>query len=150
MSLFRKKTPPVPASPTVNADGAPVAESAPWTNGGVLSRRFVSVIVVACLVLSPINFAIYLAAASNRRPAAAVQTSPAIPPLQQAAGAYSVGFVGAWLSASQTDDSGLSAYISSTNTASSGSTKFRDIAAASVTPVAGTDFVQVVVAADIA
>ncbi|MGL1204114.1 hypothetical protein ACSTK0_24585, partial [Vibrio parahaemolyticus] len=70
---------------------------------------------------------------------------------QQAAGGYAEGFVSSWLSATKDAPGDLATYVdlAALRQLSVTAWEYRDLSVVSVTPVDGSDFVNVVVAANI-
>ena len=131
------------------AEKASQAESAKWSNGNALGSKVVTAVVVAALACGPV--ALFVAHGNQVRPVEAATTTvkPALSILQQSAGAYAVGFVGAWLSATQADSSALDDYINSNAiTLSTTPFEYKNIAAASVSTGSG-NMISVTVAADV-
>ncbi len=126
------------------------AKTSAWTNGSLLGAKAVSVIVVLGWLCAPTALVVAFAKPTSR-PVAAVETTDApLTALQQSAGAFSVGFVGAWLSSTTNDMTALAPYISTTP-ASVGEQAFdnRNLTVAEITPAADTDLVSVLVSADV-
>ena len=125
------------------------AQSASFTNGPWLGKRATSIALLICLVCGPVALALAIRPAPKPI-AATTSQSDQLSVLQQSAGAYSVGFVGAWLSATRTDPSSLHPYVS---TVPSGlgevPFEYRNLSVASIAPAAGTSLVTVTIAGDI-
>lgn len=125
------------------------AESAKWTNGNAFSSKVVTAVVIAAVACGPI--ALLTSRSNQGAPVAAapVTAKPALTVLQQSAGAYAIGYVGAWLRATQTDSTALNSYIDS-NSVRLSQTPFdyQNIAVASVDAAPG-HMVSVIVAADV-
>lgn len=137
---------PVP----VASAGDVAVDAAVWPGGGVLASKFMTLLVVVLLATGPLSLGLWAATAAARKPAAAVVTDTSLSEVQQASGAYAVGFVGSWLTATRDDDAGLSAYIATGSPLSDSASEYRNIAAVSVQPVPGSTLTEVVVAADVA
>lgn len=127
--------------------GAPTAR---WTNGNVLSSKLVTVVVAAAIACGPI--ALFVANGSKTHPVSTTVASakPALSVVQQSAGAFAVGLVSAWLSATQTDSSSLDAYVDA-DAATFATTpyEFKNMAVASIDASGSDGLISVVVAADV-
>lgn len=127
------------------------AQGSTWTHGRQMSGKVLSAVLFAALACGPIALV-----ASAARPAPVVASAPEtskgeLSPQVQAAGGYAVGFVGAWLSATKDSPGELGAYIDLAGMRQLSSTawEYRDLTTVSVTPVDGTEFINVVVAANV-
>lgn len=127
-------------------------QAAKWTNGSALGSKVVTLVLIGGWLCAPI--ALYMANGA-RTVAAAAASAPVVAEtdqltaLQQSTGSYAVGFVSAWLSATQSDTSALETYIVDAPTVANAEPfEFRNMAVASVQPAAD-GVVAVVVAADV-
>ncbi len=126
------------------------AQSASFTNGPWLGKRAVSTVLLICLFCAPVSLALTLLRPAAKPVATASAQSNQLSVLQQSAGAYSVGFVGAWLSATRTDPSSLQPYVSTVPSGlGEAPFEYRNLSVASIAPAAGTSLVTVTVAGDI-
>jgi hypothetical protein len=138
------------AEPAAQKPTAAAAETAKWTNGSALGSKALGFVVIGCLIAGPVG--LVYSVASSGRPA---QSAPApvevtLSPLQQAAGAFAVGYVGTWLSATQNDSEALKTYIDTASTTLSDKPfEYRNAAVASVAAQPDSDLVTAVVAADV-
>ncbi|MBS1699777.1 MAG: conjugal transfer protein [Actinobacteria bacterium] len=134
---------------------APIAqatvEGSSWSYGRSLGQKAVTGLLylgIACGVLA-LGMQLLLPPV---KPAAAVSTAEGgLTVVQQQAGAYATGFVGAWLSATRQQPGTLLDYIdeSTTSMLSESAWVYRDLGVVSVDPVDETGVVSVVVAANI-
>jgi hypothetical protein len=130
----KKHAPEQPTStPAAAADVEPVAQAATWTNGSRLGSKGISFLIVAALVCGPVG--LVLAATSGGSSSAAPQEAKTeqVSPLQQSAGSFASGYVGAWLGATQDDSAALGTYTD-TNVQQLAKTGFeyRNVAVASI------------------
>lgn len=148
MSLLTKKPRPPKKDKTVTAGSA--AKTSSWTNGSVLGSKAVGVLVVIGWLCAPLALGVVLLKPTSQPPAVVASSEAPLTPLQQSAGAYSVGFVGAWLSSSKDDVSALTSYLSVTP-ANLGDQPFdsRNLSVAEIVPAVDSDLVTVLVGADI-
>lgn len=150
--MFRK---PALEGPTTAAEkpARQPAQTARWTNGSVLGSKAVGVVVLIMWFCAPLSWfvashALTVAQHANGGRVAPVASS--VSPIEQTAGAFAVGFVGAWLSATTNDSTQLSEYVASPpSTLPSTPFAYRDIAIASVVPAADSHMVKVMVAANV-
>lgn len=148
MKLPFTRKPATPERPT--AAEPPRARTSAWTNGSVLGKKIVGVLLIIGWAL-PLAIAGVALLKASSKPAVTTESSGApLTTLEQSAGAFSVGFVGAWLSSTKSDTSALSQYLTAIP-AGLGDVAFdsRNLAVAEVSPQAGTDLVTVVVSADV-
>lgn len=152
MRLFTKKTDTAPTVDPISADPAsPVpAQTAKWTNGSRLGSKGATFLVVALLACGPIALGIGL---SNSGPSVAspqAERTAQASPLQQSAGSFAEGYVGAWLGASQDDSAALKVYTTiNVPQLPKNGFAYRDIAVASITADTAEELTQVVVAANV-
>lgn len=129
----------------------PEAKGSSWTHGRQLGGRVLTAALFVAIACGPVA----LFAAATRPPAvvaASTQTQVAgLDAQQQAAGDYALGFVGSWLGATKSEPGDLGTYVDlgSLRQMSDQPWEYRDLAIASITPVEGTSFVNVVVAANV-
>lgn len=150
MKFFPAKKPRDATKETPSPKSKAPVKTSGWTNGPLLGAKAVSVIVVIGWLCAPAALVVAFAKPTSR-PVAAVESAEApLTALQQSAGAFSVGFVGAWLSSTTNDMTALSPYISTTP-ASVGEQAFdnRNLTVAEIVPADGTDLVSVLVSADV-
>lgn len=159
MKLLTRTRPPKDQSNKTRPKGHPKnatahatlpAQSASFTNGSTIGKRTTSTLLLICLACAPISLALTLFRPAPKPIAATTTQSDQLSVLQQSAGAYGVGLVGAWLSATRTDPSSLQPYVSTVPT-SLGEVPFeyRNLSVASIAPATGTSLVTVTVASDI-
>ena len=149
-SPFRRtqKLPPEATHVTRPPEGV---SSARWTNGSALGSKALSVVIFAALVAGPIALV-----QSTAQPGAEASTAPAeadatVSVMQQSAGAFALGYVGAWLTATQDDSAVLGDYIAVSGlTLSSTGFEYRNIAVASIDTASANELLSVIVAADVA
>lgn len=150
MKLPGKKHAPEQPATAAAPDVEPVAQAATWTNGSRLGSKGISFLIVAALICGPVG--LVLAATSSGSSSASPQAPKAeqVSPLQQSAGSFAVGYVGAWLGATQDDSSALGTYTDTTaqQLAKTGF-EYRNVAVASIVNDEDTQLSQVVVAADV-
>jgi hypothetical protein len=150
---LRKTTPKIsPKRPakTAKTTTSTQAETAKWTNGSLLGSKGVSVLVLVALVCGPIALVSSLGSHGQSAQSAPAAAPTTLTPLQQSAGSFAVGYVGAWLGASQDDSSALSDYISTQSAALSPKPfSYRNVAVASLEVQPKGSMVTAVVAADV-
>lgn len=127
------------------------ARGSSWTFGRQMSAKFVTVGLVAAILCGPI--AVVLAMNSASRPIAVAETATSAEGItadQQRGGAYALGYVSAWLSATRDAPGELGQYIdlSAIRQISTVPWEYRDLAVASIEP-AGDDALSVVVSANV-
>lgn len=143
----REKAP----KPTKDKGATEAAQGSSWTQGRALGGRVVSVLLVGAIACGPVA----LFAAASRQPAVVAATTDTgidgLTSSQQEAGAYALGFVATWLSATKAAPGDLGSYIdvSALRSLSEESWKYRDLSLVSITPVDDSAFVNVVVAANV-
>lgn len=148
MGLFGKREKKLKTS---KKPRSPEAKGSSWTHGRQMSGRLLSGLLFAAIACGPI--ALFAASA---RPAA-IASAPAqtqeagLSVQQQSAGGYALGYVGSWLAASKDAPGDLGEYadLASLRQLSEQPWEYRDLAVVSIIPVDGSDFVNVVVAANI-
>lgn len=145
MARREKTSKPAKETKTVPAQGSS------WTHGRQLGGKLLSALLFAAIACGPI--ALFAAAA---RPAPVVAAAPeaqaaGLSTQQQAAGGYAEGFVSSWLSATKDAPGDLATYVdlAALRQLSVTAWEYRDLSVLSITPVDGSDFVNVVVAANI-
>lgn len=127
------------------------AQGSSWTQGRALGGRVVSILLIAGIACGPVA----LFAAASRPPAViAAATDTGVDGLtssQQEAGAYGLGFVASWLTATKEAPGDLGSYIdvAALRSISEESWQYRDLGLVSITPVEDSIFVSVVVAANV-
>lgn len=126
-----------------------VALTSRWTQGAVLRQRLLAGLIVVGAASGALAFAGNLL--PNPKPqAAAASNDGALTTTQQDAGAFSIGYVGAWLGASKKAHTELDRYVQlSSTTLSDAPWSYRDIAVASVTPGTTDGVITVVVSANV-
>ncbi len=130
---------------------APEAKGSSWTHGRQMGGRVLTGVLFMAIACGPVA----LFAAVSRPPAVvAASTQNQVPGLdvqQQAAGGYALGFVGSWLGATKSEPGDLATYVDlgSLRQLSEQPWEYRDLGVVSITPVEGTSFVNVVVAANV-
>ena len=148
MGLISKREKP---SKPAKEQKTPEAKGSSWTHGRQMSGRVLSALLFAAIACGPI--ALFAAAARPTAIAAApVQTQAAgLTAQQQAAGGYALGYVGSWLGASKDAPGDLGDYVdlSSLRQLSAQPWEYRNLAVVSITPVQQSQFVNVVVAANV-
>lgn len=139
---------PDAAAPAMSAQ---VAAGSSWSHGRTLAQKAVTALLylgLACGVLA-LGMQLLLPPA---KPAAAISTAQGgLTVIQQQAGAYATGFVGAWLSATREEPGTLLDYSSDilpTNL-SEAAWAYRDLGVVSIEAVENSAVVNVVVAANI-
>lgn len=147
---FRKAVPATEGGPADATAVAPQhAESKKWANGSLLGSKAVTAVVIVAVACGPVALFVARGAATAKPVAHTASKSTQLSVLQQSAGAFAVGYVGAWLGATTKSSAALGAYISTAPaTLSEQAFNFRNIAVASVQAGSG-DLVMVVVAADV-
>lgn len=155
MRFFTKKTDTAPTDPTspdaMSTDTAPAApaQAAKWTNGSHLGSKGATILVVALIACGPAALVVGLHASSSSAAAPQTEHTTQASPLQQSAGSFAEGYVGAWLSASQDDSAALEDYTTvNVPQLPKNGFAYRDIAIASVTTDDAANLIQVVVAAN--
>ncbi|TCK58298.1 conjugal transfer protein [Curtobacterium sp. PhB136] len=144
MKLPKKKT-PQPAS----TEPETTAQAAQWTNGGLLGARGVTIAIAAALVCGPAALAMtVLSGGGSSEAAPQVVSSEQVSPLQQSAGSFAAGFVGAWLAADRDNSSALDAYTTANIELPKTGFQYRDLVVASSTTTRD-GLAQVVVAANV-
>ncbi|MCS5524786.1 conjugal transfer protein [Curtobacterium flaccumfaciens pv. oortii] len=132
-------------TPTVPAG----AQTAKWTSGSAMGSKGVSVVVAACLVCGPLAFVGNMLQPARAQVTQQAAKSSTVSVTQQSAGSYALGYVAAWLGATQKDSSALDQYIdTSAQTLSKNATTYRNMAVASI-DAHDPDVLQVVIAADV-
>lgn len=121
-----------------------------WTFGRQAGAKAVTVGLIGAILCGPLALAV---AWNANRPIAQAATNAGEPGLtadQQSAGAYAVGYVAAWLSATRKNPGDLGSYVdlSSINEISEVPWEYRDLALVSVQPV-DHDAVSVVVSGNV-
>ena len=109
--MFRKQ----PVVETGTQEPAKTASTVKWTGGSLLGGKAISVLVWGALLCAPISLFVAHGAqvAVDRVKATPIsQGATTVPALQQSAGSFALGYVGAWLSATQNDSTALDAYLS--------------------------------------
>lgn len=144
MKLPKKK-----ASQPTSSEPDTTAQTAQWTNGADLGSRGVTIAIVAALVCGPVALAFTaLSGGGSSEAATRVVSSEQPSPLQQSAGSFAAGFVGAWLAADRDDSSALDAYTTANIELPKAGFQYRDLAVASANTT--TDgLAQIVVAANV-
>jgi len=145
----RDEQSPAPTEASEPSAAPAGAQTAKWTSGSAMGSKGVSVLVAACLVCGP------LALVGNMLQPARAQVTQQAPKnstvsvVQQSAGSYALGYVAAWLGATQQDSNALDQYIdTSAQTLSKNATSYRNMAVASI-DTRDSDVLQVVIAADV-
>lgn len=142
-----QKTPKTPKPTPAEQDTA--AQTAQWTNGARLGSRGVTIALAAALVCGPAALALTaFSGGSSSEAAPRVVSSAQASPLQQSAGSFAAGFVGAWLTADRDDTAALDAYTSANIELPKTGFQYRDLAVASATTT-DDGLVQIVVAANV-
>lgn len=149
MSLFAPK-PPKPKNQTATPDAPAVAETASFTNGAQWGAKAFSAAAIVCLLCGPLALGLAMTRPAPKAAAAVVSTDEVPSSLQQTAGAYGVGLVGAWLSSTKTDTAGLQAYVA-TAPAGLGDVpyQYRNLAVADITVAAASTLATVLIAGDV-
>lgn len=127
------------------------AQAAKWSNGSALTSKLVSVLVLLAVLCGPLALFIAHGAqvAAGRRPAVN-SSGQQFTASQQSTGAFSIGFVAAWLGASQADSTALSNYVSQIPaTLSTTPFAYRNLAVASIQTDTGPNMVTVIVSGDV-
>ncbi|MDZ5146356.1 conjugal transfer protein [Microbacterium testaceum] len=151
MKLLSRKD--AKAAPTKGAQKTtsktPVKTSA-WTNGSALGAKAVSIIALLAVTCGPVALVAVFIKPSARPATVASTAQEPLSALQQSAGAFGLGLVGAWLSSSKSDSSALAAYIN-TEPSQLGEKPYdsRNLSVAQIEPAKGEDLVDVLVGADI-
>lgn len=156
MNLFAKKPASAERAPsTKNTKATPSVKSSSvktssWTNGSVLGARAVSVLIMLGWLCGPLALGVAFARPPAKPVAAQSSTDAPLTALQQSAGSFAVGFVGAWLSSTTNDTAALDPYLS-VAPATLGDQPFdsRNLAVAEIRPVPDSDLVAVLVGADV-
>lgn len=152
MRFPKKRRDDEPATTTEAAEpsSAPAgAQTAKWTSGSAMGSKGVSILVAACLVSGPVAFIGNMLQPATAQVTQQAPKSTTVSVTQQSAGSYTLGYVAAWLSATQQDSSALDQYIdTSAQTLSKNATSYRNLAVASI-DTRTSDVLQVVVAADV-
>jgi hypothetical protein len=147
--MFRKQ----PVVETGTQEPAKTASTVKWTGGSLLGGKAISVLVWGALLCAPISLFVAHGAqvAVDRVKATPIsQGATTVPALQQSAGSFALGYVGAWLSATQNDSTALDAYLSATPAGLTATAfQYRNMAIASIVPDQKTNLVTVVIAADV-
>lgn len=133
------------------AENTVEARGSSWTFGRQASSNLVAAGLIAAILCGPA--ALFVAMNSASRPIAAAATSDGDTGLtadQQGAGAYALGYVSAWLSATRDAPGGLGQYVdlASIRDLSTAPWEYRDMAVASIEQ-AGDDAVSVIVSANV-
>ncbi len=142
----RQKTPKV-----AKQKQAPEAKGSTWTHGRQLGGMVVSGVLFTAIACGPIAL---LVTSMQPAPVAASSTQAQTAGLnvrEQTAGDYALGFVGSWLGATKKEPGDLGTYVDlgSLRQMSEQRWEYRDLGVVSITPIAGTSFVNVVVAANV-
>lgn len=144
-----QKTPKTPKPTPTPAEQDTAAQTAQWTNGARLGSRGVTIAIAAALVCGPAALALTaFSGGSSSEAAPRVVSSAQASPLQQSAGSFAAGFVGAWLTADRDDTAALDAYTSANIELPKTGFQYRDLAVASATTT-DDGLVQIVVAANV-
>lgn len=140
-----------PRSEKPTVDSSPSVSGSRWTQGRAWSAHLVSILMIAAIVSGPVG--LLMAWQVSSRPAQAAVTVQKAGPtgMQQEAGAYAAGFVGAWLSSWQDHPGQLGSYISlnSIQQLSAQPVDYRDLTVARITSSSTGPTVTVVVAANV-
>lgn len=126
-------------------------ETNPWTKGQTLTTKAVTVSCwVALFLIWPVIFTFLMGGFSRPAVSAPQVTSQEATTADQNAGSVAQGFVGSWLSATRTNDAGLSAYADlSTISLPELPFDYRNLVVASVGSKADSGLIQVQVAAEV-
>lgn len=127
------------------------AETSPWTKGQALTTRSVTVSCwVALFLIWPVVFTFLVGGFSRTAVSAPPPTSQIASTVDQNAGAIAQGFVGSWLSATRTNDAGLSSYADlAAISLPELPFDYRNLTVASVGPKTGSGLIEVQVAAEV-
>lgn len=127
------------------------AQGSSWTQGRSAGATLATALLLAAIICGPLGLFVAMGKSSASTATAAPTTAAGLTTTQQEAGSYALGYVGAWLGATQTDPGDLGDYVDTTAIGSLTQTpwKYRDLIVASVTPVSSSSFVNVVVAASV-
>jgi hypothetical protein len=122
-----------------------------WTHGRELSGKFLSALLFLAIVAGVAGFGMHFIKPEQALAAPAEQGPGGLTAAQQSAGAYAVGFVGSWLSATKDKPGDLGTYVDlgSLQKITQAPFEYRDLALVSVSPVDGGPFVSAVVAANV-
>jgi hypothetical protein len=150
---LRKTTPKTSSerrTKTAKTTTSTQADTAKWTNGSFLGSKGVSVLVLVALVCGPIALVSSLGGRGQSAQSAPAAAPTTLTSLQQSAGSFAVGYVGAWLGASQDNSDALSDYTSTQSAALSPKPfSYRNAAVASLEVQSRGNMVTAVVAADV-
>ena len=126
-------------------------ETSPWTKGQALTTRAVTVSCwVALFLIWPVVFTFLFGGFSRTAVSAPPPITQVAPTVDQNAGAIAQGFVGSWLSATRTNDAGLSSYADlSAISLPELPFDYRNLTVASVGPKADSGLIEVQVAAEV-
>ncbi len=131
------------------ASASSAAQTNGWTNGSALGSWGFTVLLVVAIACGPVALGVATLSGGPSTAAPRPEQTKPPSPLRQSTGAFAIGYVGAWLSATQDDATALEAY---SNTSAIQLSKlpfqYRNIAVASTTDTGG-DLLQVTVAADL-
>lgn len=127
------------------------AQGSSWTAGRNVGATLATGALLAAIVCGPLGLFVAMGKGSASTAAAAPTTTAGLTSTQQEAGSYALGYVAAWLGATQSDPGDLGDYVDTTAIGSLTQTpwKYRDLIVASVTPVTSSSFVNVIVAASV-
>lgn len=116
-----------------------------------LGAKTVGVAAVLCLLAGPTALVIAGAGVAMKPPAVQAGGEARLTPMQQSAGAYAVGFVGAWLSSTRDNKTALDPYISTTalKQLTAQPWAYRDLTVASVEVKDSSDLISVIVAGNV-
>jgi len=134
----------------------PVKEKTPargssWTQGRNAGATIATGLLLVSIVCGPVGLFVAMGKSDASVAAAAPTSTAGLTTTQQEAGSYALGFVGAWLGATQNDPGDLGDFVdtSAIGTLTETPWKYRDLVVASVSPVPSSSFVNVVVAASV-
>jgi hypothetical protein len=149
MKLFAKgQSPEEPDTPAeVAHTGVRTVE---YTGGNRAGANALGVAFYTVVVLSLVLSILAIARPQTTATAGPAQVQGQLTTQQARAGSFAIGYVGAWMSATADNYTGLQQYvdIKSTSDLPAQPATYRDLAVSSTTPTPGSDLVSVIVAAN--
>lgn len=149
--MRRRKDEAEEKQPKVKKNKDVTGRGSDWTRGRELSGKVLSGVLFGAIAVGVAGFGLHFVKPEQVMAAPTEQGPGGLTVAQQSAGAYAVGFVGSWLSATKDKPGDLGTYIDIGSLRKMTQTPFeyRDVSLVSVTPVAGGPFVSAVVAANV-